>query len=431
MSPIDNRPSNKPQRIKVLPAEKIDSLVKDMVFGSDGKAKANEIRQIARTTGIFPASIQSLYSAIGKGQYKGFTVPAMNLRGITYDTARAVFRAAVKNKVGSFIFEIARSEMEYTLQGPEEFVACVLAAAVAEGFKGPVFIQADHTQIRRKTWETEPEKELNAFKALIKSDIDAGFYNIDIDASTLVHNEKSDLLEQQEDNGRITAEMTRYIRNIEPKGITVSVGGEIGEIGTSNSTVEDLRAFMIKYRQYLGKGAKGISKISVQTGTTHGGVVLPDGSIAKVQLDFDTLEKLSKLAREEYGMGGAVQHGASTLPDEMFDLFPKRGTLEVHLATGYQNIIFDSPDFPQDLLKKTQAKMDVKYASDKKASDTNAQFYYRNRKKVFGDFKKELWNLPEESLRKIMRELEDRFAFTFQKLNVVNTKDIVDTVIKA
>jgi fructose/tagatose bisphosphate aldolase len=427
MSSIDNRPSNKPQ----LPAEKINSLVKDMVFGSDGKAKADEIRQIARTAGVFPASIQILYEAIGKGQYKGFTVPAINLRGISYDTARAVLRAAVKNKVGAFIFEIARSEMEYTLQGPEEFVACVLAAAAAEGFQGPVFIQADHTQIRRKTWDTEPDKELNAVKALIKSDIDAGFYNIDIDASTLVRNEKRDLLEQQEDNGRVTAEMTRYIRNIEPKGVTVSVGGEIGEIGTSNSTVEDLRAFMIKFRQYLGQGAKGISKISVQTGTTHGGIVLPDGSIAKVKLDFDALEKLSNLARVEYGMGGAVQHGASTLPDEMFDLFPKRGTLEVHLATGYQNIIFDSPHFPPDLLKKTQAAMDVKYASDKKASDTSAQFYYRNRKRVFGDFKKELWNLPEESLRKIMQELEDRFVFTFQKLNVVNTKDLVDRVTKA
>ena len=84
----------------------------------------------------------------------------------------------------------------------------------------------------------------------------------------------------------------------------------------------------------------------MQTGTTHGGVVLPDGSIAKVSIDFNTLKELSQVAREEYGLGGAVQHGASTLPDEAFDMFPKVDTVEVHLATGFQNIIYDSPNFP-------------------------------------------------------------------------------------
>jgi hypothetical protein len=58
----------------------------------------------------------------------------------------------------------------------------------------------------------------------------------------------------------------------------------------------------------------GISKISVQTGTSHGGVVLADGSIAKVQLDLDALRALSQDARTKYHLGGAVQHGASTLP---------------------------------------------------------------------------------------------------------------------
>lgn len=409
--------------------EQISSMVRDMVFGVDGLEKQSEIHRLAMAAGIFPASIHDLYMEIGKG-FLGFTVPAMNLRGITYNMARAVFKAAMKNKVGAFIFEIARSEMGYTLQSPGEFSACVLGAALAEGYRGPVFIQADHTQVHRKIWEADPDKELNAIKALIKADIEAGFYNIDIDASTTVHNEKEDLGEQQEDNGRITAEMTNYIRSIEPPGITISIGGEIGEIGTSNSTVEDLRAFMSRYQEYLEKGLKSISKISIQTGTSHGGVVLPDGSIAKVKLDFDTLEKLSNLARKEYAMGGAVQHGASTLPDEMFDIFPKRGTVEVHLATGFQNIIFDSPYFPKDLLEKTHAGMEAKYGSDKKEGDTEAQFYYRNRKRVFGDFKQELWDMPSETMGKIMQELEERFVFSFQKLNVVNTRELVDRIVK-
>jgi fructose/tagatose bisphosphate aldolase len=411
-----------------ISSEKMSALVKEMVFGKDIKAKQTQVRELAFSNGLFFASIQVLYTEMGKN-YAGFTVPAMNLRGITYDVAKAVFRAALKNKVGAFVFEIARSEMEYTKQSPAEFATTVLAAGLAEGYRGPVFIQADHTQIRRKFYRETRDQELGAIKDLIKDAILAGFYNIDIDASTLVDIDKPDLLDQQQANGAVTAELTKYIRSVEPKGITVSVGGEIGEIGHSNSTVEDLRAFMTQYRRNLPEGMTGISKISVQTGTTHGGVVLPDGSIAKVQLDFDTLEKLSKLARAEYGMGGAVQHGASTLPDEMFDLFPKKGTIEVHLATGYQNIIFDSHSFPKDLLAKTQADMDGKYASDKKAGETPAQFYYRNRKRTFGDFKTELWNLPAKNLHEIMGELEERFAFTFKKLNVVGTKALVDKLI--
>ena len=414
--------------MSLTPVE-IESLVREMVFGSDSEAKQQQIREMAFAGGMFFASIQNLYDAIGKGEYKGFTVPAINLRGLTFDMAKAIFRAAIKNNVGPFIFEIARSEQGYTSQPPGEFSAAILAAGLVEGYKGPVFIQADHTQFNRKNYAADPRAETDAIKKAIRDNIEAGFYNIDIDASTLVDINQPDLLKQQQVNGSVTAEMTRYIRSIQPDNVTVSVGGEIGEIGAGNSTEGDLRAFMEQYRKFLGD-VKGISKISVQTGTTHGGVVLPDGSIAKVQLDFDTLEKLSRLAREEYGMGGAVQHGASTLPDEMFDIFPQKGCLEVHLATGYQNIIFDSPEFPQDLMQKMQAGMDAKYAADKKAGETDTQFYYKTRKRAFGDFKKEIWSIPPEKLAAIMKTLEDQFTLTFKKLNVVNTRPITDKLIR-
>jgi fructose/tagatose bisphosphate aldolase len=406
--------------------EEIRPLVKEMVFGADKKGKQRQIREMAASAGIYPASIQGLYEDIGRGDYRGFTVPAMNIRGIAFDTARAAFRAALKLNVGPFIFELARSEMGYTLQSPAEYAAVIMAAALAEGYRGPVFIQGDHMQIRRKNYAADPDKELNFVRGLVKESVEAGFYNIDIDASTLVDIEKSDLSEQQETNGRVTAEMTHFIRSIEPDGITISVGGEIGEIGAGNSTVEDLRAFMGRYRRYLASNTKGISKISVQTGTSHGGIALPDGTIARVQLDFDTLEKLSRVAREEFNLGGAVQHGASTLPDEMFDIFPRVGTLEVHLATGFQNIIFDSPSFPRPILDKIYSGLKEKYSSDRETDETDAQFIYRNRKRAFGDFKEILWNLPQDALEKIGLELEERFALLYNKLNVANTREIID-----
>jgi hypothetical protein len=187
---------------------------------------------------------------------------------------------------------------------------------------------------------------------------------------------------------------------------------------------------MSRYQEYLPAGLKGISKISVQTGTTHGGIALPDGTMAKVKLDFETLEKLSKLAKTEFRMGGAVQHGASTLPDELFDLFPKVGTLEVHLATGFQNLVFDSPNFPADLLQQIEAGLKAKYPGERKPGDTDTQFYYSTRKRAFGDFKKELWNMPKDTLQKIGLELEDRFALLYRKLNMANTRTVLEKVYK-
>ncbi len=408
--------------------EKIDNLVAGAVFESDPEARQGfrrEIRERAARQSVYPASIQGLYEAAGQGLYHGITVPAINIRGLTYAVARAVFRAAMKDNVGAFIFEIARSEIGYTDQRPDEYAVCILAAAIKEGYRGPVFIQGDHFQVNRSKYAADPDKELQAIEALIREAVAAGFLNIDIDASTVVDLDRGTLVEQQEKNSQITADMTRFIRRLEPEGVTISVGGEIGEIGKGNSTVEDLQAFMTGYLDRLGVGVMGISKISVQTGTSHGGVVLPDGSIAEVSLDFETLKELSRVAREKYGMGGAVQHGASTLPDDAFDMFPRADALEVHLATGFQNIIYDSPHFPPGLLTDIYDHLGRKYAEEKKEGQTDEQFNYKTRKKAFGDFKKEIWNIPEENLEAIGRELENRFSLLFHKLNVVETVDLV------
>jgi fructose/tagatose bisphosphate aldolase len=408
--------------------DKIDALVNEAALATDAKVKdkaQQTIRELASKQGVFLSSIQGLYEAAGKGLYSGITVPAINIRGITYDVARAVFRVALENKVGAFIFEIARSEIGYTGQRPGEYAACVLAAAIREGFEGPVFLQGDHYQVSQAKYSSEPEKESNAIKEIIRESVAAGFLNIDIDASTLVDLSKKTLDEQQEKNCLVTAEMTKFMRSIEPKGVTISVGGEIGEVGKKNSTVEDLRTFMSGYLRMLGPNVKGISKISVQTGTTHGGVVLPDGSIANVEIDFKTLKELSKLAREEYGMCGAVQHGASTLPDEAFHHFPQIGTGEVHLATGFQNIIYESKYFPKELLDRINRHLSDKYTNERKQGETEEQFLYKTRKRAFGDFKKEMWSIPESNLKGIREELESRFSLLFQKLNVIGTRDLV------
>ncbi|MCL4536839.1 MAG: class II fructose-bisphosphate aldolase, partial [Nitrospirae bacterium] len=286
----------------------MDSLIYDAVFESDDekrKAKFVFVKEVAKACGAVPASIQGLYEEMGRN-YPGFTVPAINIRGLTYDVARAIFRKALEMKVGALIFEIARSEIGYTKQKPLEYTTVVLAAAVREGFECPVFIQGDHFQLVRKNYLSGPDLETNYVKGLIAEAVEAEFYNIDIDSSTLVDLDKPTTKEQQRPNFEKTAELSEHVRQLQPPGVEISIGGEIGEIGGKNSNPDELRAYLDGFKETF-KGVKGLSKLSVQTGTSHGGVVLPDGSLAKVKIDFDTLRLLSDLARKEYGLSGCVQ----------------------------------------------------------------------------------------------------------------------------
>jgi len=407
----------------------IDSLVYNAVFASDDSTRSSsksQIRLLAKDKGIYSASIHNLYMAIGRGEINGFTVPAMNIRGMTYDTCRVIFRLVLEHNIGPFIFEIARSEQGYTLQDPEEYTTVVFAAALKEGYVGPVFLQGDHYQFKAKLYQANPSEELENIKKLIFKSVDAGFYNIDIDASTLVDLSKKNVDEQQKTNYEMTGTLTEYIRSIQPKDVTVSIGGEIGHIGGKNSTVADFRAFMKGYQLEISnvKGQmsnkiQGMSKVSVQTGTSHGGVPLTDGSIAKVKLDFNVLEEIGRVAREQYHIGGAVQHGASTLPDELFDQFPKVSTLEIHLATGFQNTIYNNlqPTLKDKMYKWIRENLQ----KEKKEEWTDEQFVYKTRKKALGQFKKELWLLSEVDKRPIIQALEKQFFMLFSKLNVFNS----------
>ena len=217
-------------------------------------------------------------------------MPAINLRAMAYDSARAVFRAAIPRKVGALIFEIARSEIGYTDQRPLEYFTAILAAAIKEGYQGPLFVQGDHFQVSGKKYKDQPAEEIQAIEPLILEAIQAGFYNIDIDTSTLVDLSQATIEEQQRVNCEQCAHFTAFIRQHQPAGITVSVGGEIGEVGGKNSDETELRAFMDGYRRALPAGLPGLSKISIQTGTSHGGVVLPDGTLAQVAIDFNVLK---------------------------------------------------------------------------------------------------------------------------------------------
>jgi fructose/tagatose bisphosphate aldolase len=422
---------------KEAPAEVVDALVHTAVFGAEPELRGTArwvIHSLANHAHIRFASIHDLYMAMGRGEAGGFTVPAINVRAMAYDTGRAVMRAAMRLNAGAFILEIARSEIGYTEQRPNEYATVMLAAALREGFRGFVFLQGDHVQTNAKKYNSpERDKELETLRALIKEEVAAGFYNIDIDTSTLVDLSKATLEEQQQVNCELAAEFTEFIRRNEPSAVTVSVGGEIGEVGGKNSDVHELHAFMKGFMAALkrrGPDLVGISKISVQTGTAHGGFIDASGKLlTEVKIDLDTLKELSTVAREVYGLGGAVQHGASTLPASAFDAFPEAGACEIHLATNFQNMVYDG--IPASLRDEMYAWTRENASEERKPKDTEEQFIYKARKKAIGPFKQKLWNLPWGVRDQLGRSLEDQFTFLMTKLRVGNTMDVVKKFVKA
>ncbi len=385
------------------------------------------IWEASQLLGAPSASINDLYMARGRGEATGgFTVPAVNLRTQVFDMAAVMCRAADEIDAGLIIFELARSEQEYTFQRPGEYITSVLAGCISAGWRGPVFVQGDHYQFNAAKYANDPEQTTAAIRKATRDAIGVGYCNIDIDSSTLVDLSQPTVDDQQRVNYERAAEISAVIREVEPPGVTVSIGGEIGEVGKQNSTEEELRAYLRGYRATLdrlaGSSIVGLSKVSVQTGTSHGGVPLPGGGVAQVALDFGTLERLSAIARE-HGLAGAVQHGASTLPNELFHRFPEVETAEIHLATGFQNLLYDHPRFPPGLLRDIEAWCQANTADERKPGESDDVFLYKTRKKALGPFKRALWELPTKT--EILAAQEQKVRFLFEQLRIAGTRELV------
>jgi fructose/tagatose bisphosphate aldolase len=388
------------------------------------------VHEAAQALGARTASIHELYMARGRGEVHGFTVPAINIRAQTFDMARTVFETADAADVGAVILELARSEQTYTFQRPIDYATSVLAGAIAASWRHPLFIQGDHYQFNAKKYAADPEAVTEEIRRACRLAVAAGYRNIDIDSSTLVDLSKPNLDEEQRENYTRAAELTALIRSLESDGVTISVGGEIGEVGKQNSTEGELRAYLDGFRRELdarAPGAVGLSKVSVQTGTSHGGVPLPGGGVAEVKLDFEVLRRLGEVAREA-GLAGAVQHGASTLPDELFHRFPAVETAEIHLATGFQNTLYEHPAFPKELHEAIEGWCFANAADERKDDQTEQQFVYTTRKKAIGPFKRELWDL--DAKEEILAAQRRKVAFLYTELGVNGSMEMVDRYIR-
>jgi hypothetical protein len=416
----------------------VDHLVYLAHFGNplEQYNAAREVRHLAAAQGARPASIYPVYKARADGQLEPtFTVPAMNLRGMSYLMAQAAFEAAQELDVGLMIFELARSEMKYSAQTPLQLATSVLAAAVKTGWHHPVFIQGDHFQPKAEFPGQIKVGEASLIKELLKDSLEAGIFNLDIDGSTLVDPSQPGEYDQQRPNFLFTAEMYHYLQDLtidQPSTTApLSLGSEISEVGTHLSKSSQLAAFMTGLKDegnWDWEVQPGPIKVAIETGTRHGGTTNRDGTPGPMVVDFDRIKTISTIAHHKYHMAGAVQHGASTLDKTFFAQFPQAETLEIHLSTGFQNTILNHPAFPQDLLEAMYTWCEMKCFKDRQPDWSDAQFYAKTRKKAWGPFKEQTWCLPDQVQRALKNALRYEYSEYFKALKVKNTLPLIAEV---
>lgn len=382
--------------------------------------------EAAHATGIRVASIDALYRRMALGEVAGVCVPAMNMRAIAFGVARGVFQAMRELDVGAAIFELSRGEIGFTGQRPHEYATNILCAAIAEGHTGPLFLQGDHFQISATRFAADPVREVGAVKSLIEEAVSAGFFNIDIDASTLVDLSFDRIADQQRPNFQLTAELADFTRNLEPADVTISLGGEIGEVGEHNSTVAEVRAFLDGYRSACARDRHGLTKLSVQTGTRHGGNVLQDGSFGDMPVEFDLIGKLADACRAPYGLAGPVQHGASMLSLAKMARLAPSGCIEVHLAAAFLNAVY--ANLPEHTVVEADTWVKQAHSAEWKPEWSEAQFLHHARRYPIGPFKHAWWNelSSHDAIRESIREIASNY---FKALNVTGTRSLVQETI--
>jgi phosphoenolpyruvate-protein kinase (PTS system EI component) len=162
----------------------------------------------------------------------------------------------------------------------------------------------------------------------------------------------------------------------------------------------------------------------------HGGLIQADGTMGRMPVDLDLAADLGRQARA-LGLTGLVQHGASTLSLADLARLPAANVVEVHLATKVQNIVFDHPAFPADLLERMRERLllSARGAEGEQVveidSSSEAQRFYRARWTAWGLFRTELLALPEAALSPITESFSAWVADIFQVLRAEGLADRV------
>jgi hypothetical protein len=94
-------------------------------------------------------------------------------------------------------------------------------------------------------------------------------------------------------------------------------------------------------------------------------------------------------------------------------------------------LIYENSAFPPDLKNEIYKYLRKTCADDKKLGDTDEQFIYKVRQKAFGPFKRKLWEMGADVRSRIGDDLERKFTFLFERLNVQRTAELIKKTVPA
>ena len=206
--------------------------------------------------------------------------------------------------------------------------------------------------------------------------------------------------------------------------MTISVGGEIGEVGTQNSTVEELRAYLDGYRRELDGARAG----------RHGHLQgqRPDRDVARRRA----------AARRRRGRGQARFRGPARARRRRPRVRaggrrPARRVDPARRAVPPLPGGRDRRDPPRDRVPeralrapglprsrstaRSRRGASRNAADERKPGQTDQQFVYTTRKKALGPFKRQLWEL--ETKDEILAAQRRKISYLFTELRVNDSRD--------
>jgi hypothetical protein len=93
-------------------------------------------------------------------------------------------------------------------------------------------------------------------------------------------------------------------------------------------------------------------------------------------------------------------------------------------------MMFDHPKWPADLRARQEKWCRENCQDEAKAGETDQQFLYKTRKKTYGPFKKDMWDLPAAVKGPLFDDLERKFEFLMKQLQVPGTRAVVERFVQ-
>lgn len=404
---------------QMLRGELVDRLAITAALGDSEDVKEMArflIRASAISHNIWCDSVSPIFLGIGQGKYQGFTIPAINLRGITYYLARRVFHSARRQKAGPIVFQLSSSEMDITGQPPSEYVSCILAAALRENYSGPVFLQASRIGTRDQKTDSLDLPDIKP-SALIADAIASGIFNLEFECS-------DDLDE--------TVKLISEIRMHQPDGVSIAVGCTIPLPKSRQTAVQELLGFVtgLKTRLQDLKINESVCKINLVCNSDPMGSDFLDQDQMTGMLDFNRLGALSEILREQLGMAGPVLSSSHEIQADFFDQVATYKISELKMETWIQDLILNHDRFPTGLREEIRAYLETEYTHLRKADWSDQHFYNNLRSRAWKPYKKTLWSLDHRTRLTISNSFEDRIKLLFENLHVGLNKKLVNRLYK-